>query len=808
VDLVAGYLLAVVRDRATNGMSAVLGQSTGPTLTAMKPTEFSILTHRTRSAWLTCYSVFLAAVGGLSGPLFAEAPRASMTTQWGREIQPDAVWPEYPRPQLERGDWINLNGHWDYAVTGNDADKPTTWSGKILVPFCPESSLSGVARLIEPTEALWYQRALPGPKQGKRTLLNFEAVDYTTTVWINGKQIGSHTGGFTPFSFDITDALKAEGNQLLVRVDDATEGYQLHGKQKLKNEGIWYTRVTGIWQTVWLENVSPRFIRDLDFSCDLKRGSVNVLAHLDGKPLAGESLRVTASFGGKEVARGEGASEMVLTIADAKWWSPAEPNLYDLKVELLDGGGKVVDEVKSYTALREFGKTQDENGHWRFTLNGKSIFHWGPLDQGWWPDGLLTPPSEAAMVSDIDFLKAAGFNMIRKHIKVEPRRYYAYCDKVGMLMWQDQVSQGYGPGGEPKDSNPPWTRMAPNPQEGQWPDEAHAQFVLEYKRMVDHLRDVPCIAVWSPFNEAWGQHRTMEVGQMAVEYDKTRHINIASGGNFWPIGDIADEHAYPDPAFPVDDKRFDDYIKVVGEFGGHGMPTEGHLWSKDSPNWGYGSLPKDLNEWKERYARSIKVLAYLRTRGICAGVYTQTTDVEVEINGLLTYDRIAKVDPSWLKPFSDFLLQTADAPKKEVLLATSETDAQPARYTVTTPAAGWEQADFDDAAWSRGRGGFGTKETPGSHVGTEWSSGEIWLRREFNLTELPQRLAVLRLFHDEDAVVYLNGVKIAEVKGFVNRYLDLPIVPDGVFKTGRNVLSIHCRQTTGGQFIDAGITVY
>ncbi len=753
---------------------------------------------------LLCQSFLLLSLA-ISAHAEWQPVKGGMMTEWGRELKADKVWQEYPRPQLEREGWTNLNGLWSYAVTSKDEAAPVNWAGEILVPFCPESSLSGVGRLIEPSEALWYKRALPAGQAGKRTLLNFEAVDYTTTVWVNGRRIGSHTGGFTPFSFDITPALKAEDNELMVRVYDATEGLQLHGKQKLKNDGIWYTRVTGIWQTVWLENVSERAIRDLDFTCDIKAGTVRVEPKFSGTAGEGEKVRVSASFGGQQIATETGTGGILLKIPEAKLWSPAEPNLYDLKVELLDGQGKVIDEVKSYTALREFGKTKDGNGNWRFTLNGKSIFHWGPLDQGWWPDGLLTPPSEAAMISDIDFLKAAGFNMIRKHIKIEPRRYYAYCDKVGMLMWQDQVSQGFGPDTLPKGSNPPWTRLAPNPNDGVWPDVAHAQFVTEYKRMVDHLRDAACIAVWSPFNEAWGQHRTMEVGKMAVEYDKTRPVNVASGGNFWPVGDIADEHAYPDPAFPIGDQRFNDYVKVVGEFGGHGMPIEGHLWNKDSPNWGYGGLPKDLAEWKERYARSITVLANLRKRGVCAGVYTQTTDVEVEINGLRTYDRVNKVEPAWLKPLSDLLLKTPDVTKETVLLATSQKEVQPWRYTTEAPVAGWEKADFSDTSWSQGKGGFGTRETPNTKVTTEWKTPDIWLRREFQLTGLPKDQAVLRVFHDDDAQIFINGAKVADMKGFTSGYTDVPITQPGLLQNGRNVMAIHCHQTVGGQYIDAGV---
>ena len=602
-------------------------------------------------------SILLAAI-----PAHADWKPAGdgMMTSWGQALTPATAWPEHPRPQLVREGWKNLNGLWNYAVTPKDAPQPTEWAGQILVPFCPESALSGVGRLIEPDQVLWYEKMLDGPVAGRRTLLHFEAVDYSTAVWVNGQKVGEHRGGFTPFTFDITEALKEGKNDLVVRVEDATGGFQLHGKQRLKPGGIWYNRVTGIWQTVWTEQVPSRFIDDLDFTCEVKSGRLRVAAKLVGAAVAGESLRVAAASDGKVVAAASGAAAADLTIPNPQLWTPDTPRLYDLKVELLDGQGKVIDEVRSYSALREFGKARDARGNLRLTLNGKPIFHWGPLDQGWWPDGLLTPPSDKAMVSDLEFLKAAGFNMLRKHIKVEPRRYYAACDRLGLMVWQDQVSTGYGPGTEPKGSSPPWTRMAPDPKDGEWPDEAHDQYVLEFKRMVDHLRDSPCVAVWVPFNEAWGQHRTLEVGRRAAECDRTRPINIASGGNFWPVGDIADAHHYPNPDFPLGETRFNDFVKVVGEFGGHGWPVDGHLWKKDSRNWGYGGLPANVEEWKARYAKSIDILCDLRRKGIAAGVYTQTTDVEVEINGLLTYDRVPKIEPAWLRDHSRRLLSTPD----------------------------------------------------------------------------------------------------------------------------------------------------
>jgi beta-galactosidase len=729
-------------------------------------------------------------------------------TKWAKELTPANAWDEYPRPQLQRKDWTNLNGLWNYAFAPKDAAKPGNWDGKILVPFAPESALSGVGKLLQPDQALWYQRTIPAKKNAaKRTLLHFEAVDYETTVWLNGQELGKHTGAHTPFSFDLTEALKDGDNELLVRVHDATGGYQLVGKQKRDPGGIWYTRVSGIWQSVWMEEVNNRHIEDLDFTCDIKAGTITVDATLAGPGLGGEILRVTAASDRKPLSVNQGSGPLQLKIPEPKLWSPESPNLYQLTVELLDGGGTVIDSVLSYTALRELGKAKDKNGNWRFTLNGKPIFHWGPLDQGWWPDGLLTPPSDEAMLSDIQYLKAAGFNMIRKHIKVEPRRYYYHCDRLGMMMWQDQVSMGYGPNTEPKGSNPRWTRLAPNPPEGVWPDEAHEQFITEYKRMVDHLRDQPCIVVWSPFNEAWGQHRTLEVGKMAVAHDKTRPVNIASGGNFWPVGDIADEHAYPDPAFPVGDKRFDDYVKVVGEFGGHGWPVKGHLWDATKDNWGYGGLPKSLDEWKARYTRSIGVLRGLRRQGISAGVYTQTTDVEGEVNGLLTYDRLEKVPASWLKPLHEQLLATPDAATYGTITQTSESGPQAWKFTTEAPAQGWQGTQFDDKSWKDGKGGFGTAGTPNARVNTEWNGGELWLRREFEVTARPKGNLVLRIHHDEDATVYLNGDEIAKLGGHTTNYVLIDLGPDAAdaLKLGKNLLSIHVKQTAGGQYIDAGL---
>jgi len=575
-------------------------------------------------------------------------PKVTMRTTWGERVTAENVWQEYPRPGLRRGNWMNLNGDWDYAVTAQNADEvPRDWQGKILVPFAIEAPLSGVEKRLTPEDALWYRRTLTVQKQdGKRYLLNFEAVDYQATVWINGVAVGRHTGGNLPFSFDITDALASGENTLVVRVTDATDtpgSYQLHGKQVREPQGIWYTPVTGIWQTVWLEEVPALHLTGLKIVTRMD-GSVSV-QYEASRPLKGIPAKLTLSLNGRERAAVAGpeagaagvpSGQVAFAVPDRELWSPDSPTLYDLEITVGD------DVVNSYLGFRETGIQRDGQGHLRFTLNGQPLFHWGTLDQGWWPDGLLTPPSDEAMRSDIEFLKAAGFNTIRKHIKVEPRRYYYHCDRLGMMMWQDQVSSGVGSRRGGEESSAVWTRLKPDPVDAVWPDAAHQQFMAEWKTTIDTLHNHPCIVQWVPFNEAWGQHRSLDVGRWTMAYDSTRQVNIASGGNWFPVGQVVDHHQYPHPAFPFElgvGGRFDGYVKVVGEFGGHGYPVAGHLWDPGVRNWGYGGLPKDRDEWLERYRESIRRLAELKQQGIAAGIYTQTTDVEGEINGLVTYDR-------------------------------------------------------------------------------------------------------------------------------------------------------------------------
>ena len=568
-------------------------------------------------------------------PPQTEPIKTDLITEWGAEVTPGNAWTKYPRPQMRRDRWTNLNGNWEYAVAPlAAAAMPAEADGEILVPFCLESKLSGVSRLLNPDESLWYRRTFDAePTGGERTLLHFEAVDYICDAFVNGTHVGRHVGGSTPFSFDVTDALKDGEDELILRVEDSTGEYQLRGKQRLQPGAIFYTRVSGVWGTVWTETVPAHALSELKIDTDAAKGSIAVSADVFGGERYGQQIRVTVRDGDETVGAETGRMTGVfLTVPDANLWSPGSPHLYDLTVELLDHDGAVTDMVESYAGIRTVGTATDADGHPRFTLNGKPAFHLGPLDQGWWPDGLLTPPSDEAMKWEIDWLKSAGFNMIRKHIKVEPRRYYYHCDRAGMLVWQDQ------PSGWPQ---PPWTQLHPNPTDADWPAPAHAQYMAELEEMVAALENHPSIVCWVPFNESWGQHRTVEVGDWLSRRDPSRLVNVASGGNWWPSGDIVDMHHYPEPNFPfeLDGGRFDGYVKVIGEYGGHGLRVPGHEWNPDGRTFSYGDLPEEQDELRRRYERSAEGLLALKAKGISGGVLTQTTDVEGEINGLLTYDR-------------------------------------------------------------------------------------------------------------------------------------------------------------------------
>lgn len=582
--------------------------------------------------------VALALWGALAAQLHAQwkPVEGRISTQWSEQVNPDNVLPEYPRPIMERTEWKNLNGLWDYAIIEKGKHSPSVFDGKILVPFAVESSLSGVAKTVGAEKELVYRRSfeVPSSWKGKKVLLHFGAVDWKTDVWVNDVKVGSHTGGFTPFSFDITEALQGKNNTLLVKVWDPTDkGYQPRGKQVSRPEGIWYTPVTGIWQTVWLEPVSESYIQDLRITPDIDNSLLSLKALV--KDATSKDLVEVKVFDGQQlVAQGKSINGECVQVAmpeNAKLWSPESPFLYTLKVSLKQGG-KLVDEVSSYAAMRKYSSKRDANGIVRLELNNKPLFQFGPLDQGWWPDGLYTAPTDEALLYDIQKTKDFGFNMIRKHIKVEPARWYTYCDKLGIIVWQDMPSG---------DRNPEWqNRKYFEGTEMKRSAESEACYRKEWKEIMDALYSYPCIGTWIPFNEAWGQFKTPEIVEWTKQYDPTRLVNPASGGNHYTCGDMLDLHNYPAPELYLYDAQ---RATVLGEYGGIGWVVQGHIWEPDR-NWGYIQF-NSSKEVTDEYVKYAEKLYDLIPRGFSAAVYTQTTDVEVEVNGLMTYDRkVIKLD--------------------------------------------------------------------------------------------------------------------------------------------------------------------
>lgn len=572
-------------------------------------------------------------------------------TEWATQVTPENVHQEYPRPQMTRENWVNLNGLWDYAIKPKGQAVPTSFDGEILVPFAVESALSGVGKTVGKDNELWYSTTFTTPKKSSKdkVLLHFGASDWETEVFVNGQSIGIHKGGYDPFDFDITEQLKSGKSQnLQVRVwDPSDEGPQPRGKQ-IKNPGsIWYTPVTGIWQTVWLETVPMAYISGLRNTSDISKNQILVTPEVAGT-VEGQHVKVSAWKDGMMLAEQtvKPSETAKLIIKNPELWSPSNPALYDLKVELLEGK-KVKDAVGSYAALREISMAPDANGIQRMMLNGEFVFQYGPLDQGWFPDGLYTAPTYEAMVFDIDKTKEMGFNMIRKHVKVEPATWYYECDKKGMLVWQDMPSGDMGNGWEMK------LGVVGEQTDRDRTPESEAIYRKEWKEIMDDFYNFPSIVVWVPFNEAWGQFKTKEIADWTKKHDPSRLVNSASGGNFEMegtkiAGDIIDLHNYPDAKMPDPGIYGKENVIVLGEFGGLGLPVDGHVWQQKD-NWGYQSF-KNKEELYERYAGLVTRLEQLVEAGLSAAVYTQTTDVEVETNGLMTYDRkIIKFDPAKMK---------------------------------------------------------------------------------------------------------------------------------------------------------------
>ncbi|MBN1155519.1 chitobiase/beta-hexosaminidase C-terminal domain-containing protein, partial [candidate division KSB1 bacterium] len=585
--------------------------------------------------WLIVLSAFISCSSAESD---WQAKSAPIMSRWAEEVSPDHVHQEYPRPQMVRDEWINLNGLWQFAIADIDETPPfgNELPEQILVPFAMESALSGVQ---QSAQRAWYRRSftVPATWESKRVLLHFGAVDWQTRVWINKVELGQHRGGYDAFCFDITDALGDQKlHELVVHVYDPTDdGVNPRGKQVGDPSGIFYTAVTGIWQTVWLEAVGKNYITSVQLQPDIDEQmlKIKIQTSHDVKDLR---TTIQALDGDKLVGEAEGLINHTIHIpvSGAKLWTPDNPVLYDLRVRLLDNGN-VIDSVESYFAMRKISLGKDDQGITRMMLNNQFVFQVGPLDQGYWPDGLYTAPTDEALRYDIEMAKKLGFNMIRKHTKVEPFRWYYWCDKLGMLVWQDMPS------------------VSPdNFVNRQTPEDAR-QFEQELKAMITNLQPFPSIIMWVVFNEGWGQFDTERLTALVKQMDPTRLVNNASGWTDKHVGDIIDIHSYPGPDAPYPEEA---RAAVLGEFGGLGLPIAGHTWTIQ--NWGYLNL-KSREELRDRYEQLFdEVWALKDEPGLSAVVYTQITDVETETNGLMTYDReIIKLDINEARAFhSDRLI--------------------------------------------------------------------------------------------------------------------------------------------------------
>ena len=731
-------------------------------------------------------AVLLAAVSSCatSSPPWKPVP-GRLSTRFASSVDPAKPLPEYPRPQMERAEWMSLNGMWEFA-DAKPGEAPPSGRGlleHILVPFPVESALSGIGRRAE---RVWYRRtfSVPSAWWGRRTILNFGAVDWECRVIVNGRELLVHRGGYDPFSVDITSALVSPGPQELVLgvFDPSDGGGQPRGKQVREPKGIWYTPTTGVWQTVWIEPVSNVHLESIRVDPDPKTRRLEIAVDA---PRATPEIRVEAdvSIQGRVIASGSGrsAEPFSIEIPDPHLWSPSDPFLYDLEVRLVRGP-VLEDRVRSTFGMRTFEVAKDEHGVPRLFLNGAPLFQMGVLDQGFWPEGIYTAPTDEALRSDIELVKRLGFNLIRKHVKVEPDRWYDWCDRLGVIVWQDMPS-GFVEGPDGK-------AVPPGPLE-------RAQFRDELRRMIETRRNHPSIAMWIVFNEGWGQHQTPELVQLVKALDRHRLVSDASGWTDERCGDVIDVHAYPGPAAPqIEEKR----AAVLGEFGGLGLGIPGHTWNADT--WGYRGTA-DSEELTKGYVNLLRNVHALRENaGLSAAVYTQLTDVETECNGLVTYDRaVVKVDAARAKDANEGRI-----PKLAAVVPTSQASGIPWRYRFDAPPEGWTAPGFDDSSWQEGLGGFGTQGTPGAVVRTEWKTPDVWLRRRFDLEGEPDASLSLLVHHDEDVEIYLNGVLAAKAPGYTTAYEPLSISSEAraALVRGANLIAIHCHQTTGGQYVDAG----
>lgn len=735
----------------------------------------------------------------------------------GAAAAPDVPRPEHPRPDFLRDNWLNLNGVWQFEIDARaDGEARGLTSGHdlaqtIRVPFCPESKLSGIGNRDFMTH-VWYRRTfdLPAAMLGKRILLHFGAVDWYARVWVNGRNVGEHRGGYAPFTFDISDAVKPAGNELVVAVVDETRsGKQATGKQaqSQESEGCVYTRTTGIWQTVYLEAAGPSYVREFALTPDAAGGRLLARVWIDG-PQQDVSVRLRAYWGGRLVGEETApanwrGSEAVLKLSKVVLWQPGKGNLYDLTIDV-QRGKETLDTVKSYFGLRKLSIVGN-----RFLINDKPVFQRLVLDQGFYPDGIYTAPTEEALKHDIELSLAAGFNGARLHQKVfEPRLLY-WADKLGYIVWGEYPSWGLNLGDA----------------------QAVAHAIEEWREVVVRDRNHPSIVGWCPLNETGGD---VNVANAEILFATTRtmdptrpYLDTSGYTHLLPETDVYDCHDYDQnpvtfkmryepfsqtgadawnnfPGDPRSAYRGQPYF--VSEYGGIRLKTD-----RTKGGWGYGET--DLQGYLARYKGLTDAL--LDNPNMFGFCYTQLTDVEQEQNGIYFYDRTSKCDPALIRKINarKAAYETRGPRIRrilwETLVPTSEREAQTWSYTVDAPAGDWLKPAFDAAGWKTGPGGFGSKGTPGAVVGSEWTTSDIWLRRTFQLDSVEFQMAAIRIYHDEDAEVYVNGALVLKVAGFQNSYanIDATAALRKALKPGANTLAVHCRQTQGGQGIDVGIVV-
>ncbi|MCM8568300.1 beta-galactosidase [Gramella jeungdoensis] len=727
----------------------------------------------------------------------------SMDTKWTDEVDEDMPWNKYPRPQMKRENWTNLNGLWEYAIRPVEDKMPAEFDGKILVPFPVESALSKVKKLVNEDNYLWYRTRFETEdlNNDEKLHLNFGAIDWEAVIYINGKAVGGHKGGYTPFSLDITPYLKDGEQELIVRVWDPTDkGTQARGKQVQDPKGIWYTPVTGIWQTVWLEKTSNDHISLVKNTPDIDNNSLNVEVRTSSLSqdlkLKVEVLKDDEKISEVErtLSPATNFAGFEIDIAEPVLWSPENPFLYDLVISLETKEGEKIDEVESYFGMRKISLGKGPNGYTRIMLNNKALFQFGLLDQGWWPDGLYTAPTEEAMMYDVEMTKKMGFNMLRKHVKVEPARFYYNCDKMGMLVWQDMPNGNYF-----RDLR----IQAWEEEDAIRPFDSSIQFETELMEMMDQFHSFPSIVVWVPFNEGWGQYDTKRVTKWVSAYDTSRLIDSPSGWTDRGVGDLVDVHLYPGPGMEMPEE---DRASVLGEFGGLGLTVDGHMWW-DKKNWGYLTY-SDKEEYLDRFEALIKDLVGLKSFGLSGAIYTQTTDVEGEVNGLITYDReVVKINPERTRELFAPLYKEPE--KFKTIVADSE--EKPNHWMVAYDVKkDWYKSMNKADSWKQRQAPFSTYDNFFLPEGTSWDKNEdLYLIKEFTIDEIPESL-ILRYYLDKSSMeVYMNGKLLTKEKheGGRKRHYRNQLIDNAsdYLKKGKNIIAISVKGESDDRSFDLGI---